>query len=260
MLDGFLMRAILMLLILSCLTAPLGSIGIWRRMSYFGDATSHAALLGVSIAIMLGVSPIWGSIAIAMVVGWVLGSLDDRKHSSDAMLGVFAHGGLAAALIVTSISSERRGHLEGYLFGDILNTSSSDLLHIFLIGGVIIVALNWRWKNLLVTTLNPELASAQGVNPRFEMRIYVLLLAICVAVSMKIVGALLVGALLIVPALSARRFARSPEAMIGISLLITWTASMAGFWSSYHFDLPTGPSVVLATVVIFLLSNSLKSR
>ncbi len=260
MFDGFLIRAILMLLILSCLTAPLGSIAIWRRMSYFGDATSHAALLGVSIAIMFGISPIWGSIAMAIVVGWVLGSIDDRQHSSDAMLGVLAHGGLAGALVVTAISSERRGNLEGYLFGDILNTSNSDLLQIFLIGSGIIAVLVWRWKSLLLSTLNPELASAQGVNPRLEMRVYVLVLAICVAISMKIVGALLVGALLIIPALSARRFAKSPEGMIGIAVMLTWIASLAGFWSSYEFDLPTGASVVLATVVIFLLSNFLKSR
>ena len=260
MLDSFLVRAILMLLILSCLTAPLGSIAVWRRMSYFGDATSHAALLGVSVALAFGVSPIWGSLAMAVIVGWVLGSVDDRLQSSDAMLGVLAHGGLAGALVVTALSSERRGHLEGFLFGDILNTSGSDLLQMLLIGSGIIAVIVWRWKSILLSTLNPELASAQGIKPQFEVRIYVLTLAVCIAIAMKVVGALLVGALLIIPALSARRFANSPEAMVMIAVVMTWIASLLGFWASYQFDLPTGASVVLATVAIFLLTSLHKPK
>lgn len=259
MLDDFLIRAILMLLMLSCLTAPLGSIAIWRRMSYFGDATSHAALFGVSISLVFGVSPIWGSILLAVIVGWVLGSIDERKQSSDALLGVLAHGGLAGALVVTALSSERRGNLEGFLFGDILNTSGSDLIQMLFIGGVLLIVVIYRWKNFILSTLNPELASAQGVNPRFETRIYVLILAICVALAMKAVGALLVGALLIIPALCARRFANSPESMVGIAVFVTWLASLGGFWASYEFDLPTGATIVLANVFILCLSNLYKS-
>jgi zinc transport system permease protein len=255
MLDDFLFRAALAGIGAALAAAPLGCFVVWRRMAYFGDATAHAAILGVALALALSVDVFAGALAIALVMGFAVAGLSARGHAIDTLLGVLAHSALALGLIAVSFLDGVRIDLMAYLFGDILAVSRSDLAVIW--GGAILVLalMGWRWQAMLTATLNPDLARADGIDPRREQLILTLALAVVVAVAIKVVGALLITALLIIPAAAARPFSRTPETMALIAAGIGIAAALAGLGASLRFDTPTGPSIVGAAAAGFALST-----
>ncbi len=248
------LSALTVLIALSCILGPLGSIAIWRRISYFGDATSHGALLGVAAFLFFDLDPILGALACASLFGIYLGALDTRRTSIDAHLGVIAYGGLALALL---FQSSRGGafNLENYLFGNVLIVTTAELRNIIVWVIVAGVTLIWRWDRIVLTTLNPELAASQDVTPHIESKIYMVLLALTVALSLKVIGALLVGAMLIIPALAARKFSNSPEKMALIAAFFTMSASVIGLYASFQLDTQTGPTIVVCALFILLLTQ-----
>ena len=149
------------------------------------------------------------ALAMALTVSLAAG----RSYAADTLLGVASHGALAAGLVALSFMTGVRVDLMGYLFGDILAVTRGDLAVIFGGAALVVALLAWRWRNLLLATLNEDLAASAGVDPRRERLILTLALALLVAVALKVVGVLLVTAMLIVPAAAARGFARTPEAM-----------------------------------------------
>ncbi|MDF2142264.1 iron chelate uptake ABC transporter family permease subunit [Paenirhodobacter sp. CAU 1674] len=254
MLDDFLTRAALAGAGLTLATGPLGSFVVWRRMAYFGDATAHAAILGVALSFGFGISVYAGTLAVALGMALTVAQLSGRGHAMDTVLGVLAHSALAFGLIAASLISGLRVDLSAWLFGDILAVSRADLGIVW--GGALLVlaALVWRWQGLLAATVNEELAQASGLNPRTERLVLVLALALTVAVSIKIVGALLIAALLIVPAATARQFARTPETM-ALGATATGAVSIVlGLWASMRFDTPAGPSIVAMAAALFTAS------
>lgn len=246
---------IVTLLLLPFITAPLGGLAVWKRMGYFGDAASHATLLGVAIALGLNIDPIWGGLIVAIFIGLYLGGINEQLQSADATLGVLAHGGLAGALIISSYMGNDHDDLEHYLFGDVMSITMTDFIAVFTIVLISSAVLYWRWNRMLVSTLNAELASAQGINPKLEMRIFIILLAIGVAISTKAVGALMVGALLVIPSLTARKLSSTPEKMIIISLLLTWISSIIGLFLAIKFNLMSGPAIVFVSFLLFIISR-----
>lgn len=257
MLDDFLVRAGLAGLGVAVAAAPLGCFVVWRRMAYFGDATSHAALLGVALALAMDLPVMGGVLVIALAMALVISGLGERQVSSDTLLGVLSHGGLALGLVAVSLVSGQRVDLSAYLFGDILAVSRGDLGVIW--GGAVLVTglLVWRWQPLLTATLSPDLASASGGHPRRETLILTLALAVMVAVALKVVGALLIAAMLIIPAAGARPFARTPEGMAVMATLLGGVAVASGLAASLVYDTPTGPSIVSAAAVLFVISVSI---
>ena len=229
MLDDFLIRAGLAGIGVAFAAAPLGCFVVWRRMAYFGDATSHAALLGVALALAF--------------------------EGTDTLLGVLAHGALAIGLVAVSLLPNQRVDLSAYLFGEILAVTKTDLAIIWSGAVLSIALLVWRWQALLSSTLNPDLATASGVNPRREQLILTLALAVTVAVAIKVVGALLIAAMLIIPAAAARPFARTPEVMAMAACIIGMIAALGGLAASFTLDTPTGPSIVSVAAVLFVLSS-----
>ena len=258
MLDDFLIRAVLAGVGLSLATGPLGSFVVWRRMAYFGDATAHAAILGVALALAFSISVTLGTLVVALVVGLSVSALSKRGHAIDTTLGVLAHSGLALGLVAISFIRDVRIDLNAFLFGDILTVSVSDLAVIW--GGSVLVLalLVWRWSALLTTTVNEELAASAGINPRREQMILTLALAIVVALALKVVGALLIASMLIVPAAAARGFAKTPEGMAATAVVFGMLATIGGIWASYFADTPTGPSIVVVAALIFLISLGLE--
>ncbi len=254
MLDDFLTRAALAGIGLSLATGPLGCFVLWRRMAYFGDATAHAAILGVALSVALSAPVQLGTLIVALAMALAVSALAARGHAMDAALGVLAHSALALGLVAASLIAGLRIDLQAYLFGDILSISRADLGLVW--GGALMVAglLAWRWQNLLTATVNEELAQAAGINPARERLVLTLALAIVVAVAIKIVGALLIGALLIIPAATARATARSPEAMALAATLIGAAATLLGLALSLALDTPAGPSIVTAAAALFALS------
>ena len=251
MLDDFLIRAGLAGLGVALATGPLGSFVVWRRMAYFGDATSHAAILGVALALAFDLPVGLGTLAIALLMAVTVATLAARGWAMDTTLGVLAHSALAFGLVAVSFVPDARTDLSAWLFGDILAVSKSDLAFIWG-GAVLVVALIlWRWSALLTATLNEDLAAASGLNPDRERLVLTLALAVTVAVAIKVVGALLIAAMLIIPAAAARGLARSPEAMAALAALIGAGAVLGGLQMSLQLDTPAGPSIITVAALIF---------
>jgi zinc transport system permease protein len=255
MLHDFMTRATLAGVGVAFAAAPLGCFVVWRRMAYFGDATAHAAILGVALSLALEMSIFAGAMAVALLMALTVTLLAGRGYAMDTLLGVLAHSALAFGLVAVSFLSGIRIDLMAYLFGDILAVSRTDLLVIWG-GAVLVVALiMWRWSALLTATLNEELAYASGLDPRREQLILTVALAITVAVAIKVVGVLLIAAMLIIPAAAARGLARTPEAMAAIAAVIGAGSAVAGLQGAYILDTPAGPSIVCVAAIIFAALN-----
>jgi len=257
MFDDFFTRAIIAGVGVALVAAPLGCFVVWRRLAYFGDTLSHAALLGVAMAfllelnITLSVFIVCGAVALALVF-----LQRNATLSSDALLGLLAHSSLALGLVALAFMTWIRIDLMGLLFGDILAVSVADISVIYLGGAAVLAVLALIWNPLFAATVNHEIAEAEGQKPDRTNIIFMLLMATVIAISMKIVGVLLITALLIIPAATARRFARGPEQMAIIAALIGAAAVVGGLFGSLNWDTPSGPSIVVAAMVLFLLSLS----
>ncbi len=224
-------------------------------MAYFGDATAHAAILGVALALGFSVSITMGTLAVALAMALIVSHLAARGHAMDTALGVLSHAALAVGLVAISFVSGARVDLSAFLFGDILAVGRADLAVDLGRGGSGGLALLvWRWQALLTATLNEELAQSAGIDPRRERLVLTLALAVVVAVSLKVVGALLIGAMLIIPAAAARGFSRSPEAMAVVAVGLGALSAVAGLGASWVADTPTGPSIVCAAAGLYLIS------
>ncbi len=254
MFDDFLTRAALAGMGLSLATGPLGSFVVWRRMAYFGDATAHAAILGVALALAFDLPVGLGTLAVALIMAVTVSTLAARGWAMDTTLGVMAHSALALGLVAVSFVPGARTDLSSYLFGDILSVSRADLGFIWGGAGLVLALLVWRWQGMLTATLNEDLAQASGVNPERERLILTLALAVVVAVALKVVGALLIAAMLIIPAAAARALSRTPEAMAGMAIVFGAGASLLGLALSLWQDTPAGPSIVAAACAIFAVS------
>lgn len=254
MFDDFLVRAALAGVGIGFVAGPLGCFVVWRRMAYFGDATAHAAVLGVAIALGFQVSILGsvGVVAVLMAVG--LWALTGRGFAADTVLGVLSHGALALGLLAVALVPSARVDLDTYLFGDVLTVSKTDLAVIWGGAAVVVGVLAWRWSRMLTATVSPDLAYAAGIDPRREQLILTLLLAGVVAVSIKVVGALLITALLIIPAAAARNLSRTPEAMAVIAVLCGIIAALGGVGLSFTLNTQAGPSIVCTAAALFVLS------
>lgn len=254
MFDAFLLRALLAGLGLVLATGPLGSFVVWRKMAYFGDATAHAAILGVALSFAFHLPLYAGILAVSASVALVVSTLAGRGHQIDTALGVMAHSALALGLVAVSFLPDVRVDLSAYLFGDILSVGWSDVIWVWVGSLGVLALLAWRWSGLITATVNEELAQASGVDPARERLALTLALALTVALSIKIVGALLIAALLIIPAAAARSLSRTPETMALGATVAGGLSVLAGLAASLRFDTPAGPSIVVAAFGIFILS------
>ena len=256
-LDDFMIRAALAGLGLALAAAPLGCFVVWRRMAYFGDATAHAAILGVALSLAFSTSIFAGVLVVSLGMALTVAALSGRGFAMDTMLGVLAHSALAFGLVAASFLSGIRIDLMAYLFGDILAVMPADLAVIWGGAALVLGLIAWRWSHLLTATLNPDLAFSEGIDPKREQLVLTLALAIVVAVAIKVVGALLITAMLIIPAAAARPFSRTPEGMALVAIGVAGFSGLAGLRASYHFDTPTGPTIVCVVAVLFALSVSI---
>ncbi|MFZ1830202.1 MAG: zinc ABC transporter permease subunit ZnuB [Candidatus Competibacteraceae bacterium] len=259
--DDFLLRALLGGLGVALAAGPLGAFIVWRRMAYFGDTLAHSGLLGVALGMALQVNPQLGVAATCLLIAIALVLLQrQRVLATDTLLGILAHTSLSLGLVTLAFLETVRIDLTSYLFGDILAISPDDLYWIWGGAGLALAALTGLWRPLLAATAHEELAQVEGV-PVFAVRLaFMLLIAIVIAVAMKVVGILLITSLLIIPAATARRFARSPESMALLAGGLGCIAVGAGLWASWRWDTPAGPSVVVAAALLFLLSSLLPNR
>ncbi|WP_279084972.1 zinc ABC transporter permease subunit ZnuB [Gilliamella apis] len=240
---------------LTCLTGPLGTFVVWRRMSYFGDTLSHAALLGVAFGFLLNINLFYAIILVTLILAIGLLWLESQKQLPvDTLLGILAHSALSLGLVVISLMNNIRIDLMGYLFGDLLSITMFDVYQIVICVVTIGLLLIWRWNHFLFITVSEELAFSHGINVPITKFILTIILALTIGIAMKFVGALIITALLIIPAATAKYYAKNPESMAIIAILIGMISIIGGILFSLFYDTPTGPSVVLSNTCLFFIS------
>ncbi len=257
----FLFRALLGGVGVALIAGPLGSFMVWRRMAYFGDTLAHSALLGIALGILFDINLNLAVVLCCALLALLLVSLQRQRFiATDTLLGIMAHSSLSLGLVAVSFLPDVRVDLMSYLFGDLLAISREDLVWIYG-GGVLVVALLVSlWTPLLAYTVNEDLARVEGVPVNLVRLALMLLVAIVIAVAMKIVGVLLITSLLIIPAAAARRLSHTPEQMALFASLIGCVAVCLGLFGSYQWDTPAGPSVVVSAALLFTLCYSLPNR
>ena len=253
--DDFLFRALLAGAGVALIAGPLGCFIVWRRMAYFGDTMAHSALLGVALSVLFDVNITLGVFVVATFGALALIMMQRRAPlSSDALLGILSHSMLALGIVIVAMMTWLRIDLMAFLFGDILAVSWTDIVVVYAGGALILAFLIFIWRPLLAGTVSSELAAAESLHPERARIIFMLLMAAVIAIAMKIVGILLITSLLIIPAAAARRFASSPEMMAVLAAIIGVIAVCVGLFGSLTWDTPSGPSIVVAAAMIFLLS------
>jgi len=254
-LDDFIARALIAGVGVALVAGPLGCFVVWRRMAYFGAALSHAALLGIALGFLFGIRPGMGIFLVAVLVTLALVALERQQRlSPDTLLGIMAHAALATGLVAVSLMEIVRVDLMAYLLGDILAVDRADLLWIYGGGAIVLASLAALWRPLLSLTVHEELAQVEGVHALRVRLAFMLLIALVIAVAVKLVGLLLVVSLLIVPAAAARRIAATPEAMAVLASLAGCVAVAGGLGGSLLWDTPTGPSIVVAAALLFAVT------
>lgn len=242
-------------LLLAFIAGPLGSFVVWRRMAFFGDTLAHGALLGITLGVLLEVNLTLTLIIGSLLLAFILMPLESRvRVSADTLLGIISHSTLAIGLVTLSLADGIRVDLMGYLFGDLLAVELTDVLWIIAAGGAILALLIWKWKPLLAITISSELAAIEGYPVKRLKLLLLCMVAVLVALAMKIVGILLVSALLIIPPATARDFSRTPKQMALLASLIGMGSVLLGMWASFQWDTPAGPSIVVAATSIFVAS------
>jgi zinc transport system permease protein len=259
--DEFLLRALAAGLGLALVAAPFGCFVVWRRMAYFGDTLAHTALLGVVAGIAIGIDPLAGVAAVALASAILL-ARDGRRRllPSDTWLGIVSHGALAAGLVALSRMEGVRVDLMGLLFGDVLAVGWWDVAMVWGGGGMALAMLALLWRPLVAMSVDEELALVEGHHVKRARLGLMVLVALVVAAAMKVVGVLLVTSLLVIPAATARRLSRTPEQMAAFAALCGSVAVGGGLAASWSFDTPTGPTIVVAAVALFLTVQALPQR
>ena len=255
-LDDFFWFALFGGLGVAMTTGPLGCFVVWRRMAYFGDSLAHSALIGVALGLALSIDTTLGVLIACIAVAVAITLLQDQQRlATDTLLGILAHSSLAIGLVAVSFLDNVRIDLMAYLFGDILAINGTDLVWVYGGGTVALAGLAYIWRPLLALSIHADIAHAEGVPVRATRLAFTLLLAIVIAIAMKIVGVLLIVSMLIIPAATARRFAQSPEQMAVLAAISGAIAVGGGLTASLHWNTPSGPSIVTAAFVLFLLAN-----
>jgi len=259
MLDDFFTRALIAGIGVALAAGPLGCFIVWRRMAYFGDTISHSALLGVALGFLADVNLILAVFGVAALIAIGL-QLMQRANtlSSDAILGILSHSTLAIGLVIVAFMTWLRIDLMAYLFGDILAVTTQDIAIIYGGGAAALAVLALIWTRLLADTVSFDVARAEGLRPETARFIFMMLVAAVVALTMKVVGILLITALLIIPGAAARNFAATPEAMAVIAAGIGVIGVVGGLHGSLYFDTPAGPTIVVAALLLFVASMAMR--
>lgn len=252
--DAFLWRAALGAGLLAAACGPIGCFILWRRLAYVGESVAHMGLLGAALGLLIGVNALLGTAALAVVAALVMARASDRTIPAGTFVGIVGHMGLALGFVVLAMMETVRADLLGYLFGDVLALTNGDLLAIAAVSLVVLAATALLWRPLLLLAAAGPIAAAERRESKLAQTGFLVLVALLVAFGLKVVGALLIVALLIIPPAAARPFSKSPETMAILAALTGALAAPLGLIASILADAPAGPAMVLAAGVIFALS------
>lgn len=252
--DDFLVRAALGAGLLGAAAGPLGCFVLWRRMAYLSESISHIGLLGAAAGLLLGIDPLIGVIALAIASALVMSRARDGAVPIGTVVGIVGHVGLALGFVLLATMETVRTDLLGYLFGDVLALSNGDIAQIALASALVLGASAFFWRAWLMSAVNGDIARAEGRANKFADIAFLVLVAVLVAFGLRVVGALLIVALIVIPPAAARPFARTPEAMAVLASLIGAAAAPLGLAAAWWKDIPAGPAIVLAAAAMFAVS------
>ncbi len=260
-LDPFLLRAFAAGIGIVITAGVMGCFVVWRRMAYFGDSLAHSSLLGIALGLVTGINLNLSVIIICTIFAAILVWLQQKKIlATDTLLGILAHGALSIGIVVISLLDRQRIDIYSYLFGDILTVTPTDLAWIYGGGAFVLFMLIVNWSSLVIMTINEDLAKAEGVKTFFSHLLFMLMMTIFVALSIRIVGILLITSMLIIPAATARQLATSPKSMAIISSILGIFAVIIGLSMSIYYDLPSGPAIVASSTTLFALLFALSKH
>jgi zinc transport system permease protein len=254
--DDFLWRAVLGAGLLGAAAGPIGCFVLWRRMAYVGESVSHMGLLGAGIGILIGINAVLGTAVLAVTAAFLMARTKTSVIPADTHVGIVGHIGLALGYILLAGMETVRADLLGYLFGDVLALSNADVVLIGTAGLATLAMTALLWRPLLKLAAGGDIAAAEGQNTQWAQTGLLVLIALLVAFGLKVVGALLIVALLIIPPAAARLFSRSPEQMAMFAAGIGAISAPLGLAAAYMTDAPAGPCIVLAAGALYVLSSS----
>ncbi len=252
--EPFLIQAILGGIGIAIICGPLGSYVVWHRMAYFGDTISHAALLGIAVSLFLNIHFLIGVLAICILIGLLLINYNKRglPLSNDSILGIISHSSLALGITLIYILKPSNFDLFNYLFGNILTLTPYDILIIYICAIINLSIIYKYWSQLVAITIDPNLAKIHKIKTSKIQMIFILVMALTIGISIKIIGTLLITSLLVIPAATARHLSKTPKEMAVIASLIGIIGVIIGTFLSSIFDVPTGPAIILSFTFLFL--------
>jgi zinc transport system permease protein len=254
-LDDFLVRSVIAGLIMVAIAAPMGCLMVWQRLAFLSDTLGHAAVLGVGLGLLLEVTPVFGVLAVALLIVFSLSRVNSVNSAlSETTLAIISHTGLAGGIILVGLLPAQAVDLEAILFGDLLATTRGDLIRLLITTVVLLLLLLHHWRSFVAVSVSREIAQAEGIEVRKVQFLMYIMIALLVAVMMKVMGVLLIAAMLVIPTTSARLFSRSPEQMVAVSALYGLGALVGGISSSFHFDWQTGPAIVVSATMLLLIT------
>lgn len=253
--SNFIITAMLAGIGIAIIAGPIGSLMIWRRMTFFGDTLAHASLLGASIAALLNINIYYGLMATCLLIAVVLAIIpNNKKFTNDMILSILSYIILAFGLIAVALSKNTKIDLLSYLYGDILSITNIDLIYIYLIDILVIASLIVIWDKLVLATINKELAISEGINETKIKWIFIILISLIFVVAIRLVGVLLINALLIIPSAIAKIWAKSPVQMAILGSIFGCITTILGIIASLFLDIPTGPAIVIAAAILLLIN------
>jgi zinc transport system permease protein len=254
-LDDFLVRSVIAGLIMVTIAAPMGCLMVWQRLAFLSDTLGHAAVMGVGLGLMLEVNPIFGVLAVALLIVFALSRVTRFDTAlSETTLAIISHTGLAGGIILVGLLPAQSVNLEAILFGDLLATTTADLVRLLVTTVLLLLVLRHYWRSFVAVSVSREIAQAEGIEVRKIQLLMYIMIALLVAVMMKVMGVLLIAAMLVIPTSAARLFSRSPEQMVLISGLYGLGALAGGITTSFQFDWQTGPAIVVSATVLLLIT------
>ena len=252
--EPFIIKGLLAGVIVALVAGVMGCFVVWRRMAYFGDSLAHSALLGIALGIALGVNHNLSVIMLCSLFALILVWLQQKRiFATDTLLGILAHASLSIGVITISIL-EQIIDLHSYLFGDILTVGNDQIWWLVIGGGSVLGVLTYNWSSLVLMTIDEDLAQAENVPVARYQMLLMFLMTIVVAISIKIVGILLIASLLIIAPAASRQLSKSPEMMAMIACLIGIISVVIGMYFSFELDTPSGPTIVAALAALFVIS------
>jgi ABC-type Mn2+/Zn2+ transport system permease subunit len=258
---AFMQRALAAGLLVGAITSLLGVFVVIRRSAFFGDAVAHASLAGVAIGVLAGLPPLPLAAAVAVGIGLSLHRLERvSRLSLDTILGFVLPFFMAIGVIVLSLTPGYQPELLSYLFGSILAVSWNGLATIAIISVAVAVALAVVGRRLIFATFDADGAQVAGIEVGRLLALYHVMLALIVVASISIVGIVLVNALLVIPAATAKLRARSLAEMFVIAPVLGTGSVLMGLLGSYWLDMPSGPAIVVVAGILFLVAWAMRAR